>query len=149
MRIERHFTSSIYIVYRGKVLLHLHKKYNMILPVGGHLEMDELPEEGAIREAKEESGLDVILYNDKIVNDFKSTTNKELITPMHSLLIQISPTHHHIDLSFYAYATTFNVNPMDGESDKLMWLDPEEIKNNEAIKEDVKIFALEAISLVQ
>gem|GEM_PF-4528235 len=36
MSIQKHFTASIYIVHKDKVLLHLHKKYNKILPLGGH-----------------------------------------------------------------------------------------------------------------
>lgn len=63
MNIEKHFTVSIYIVHKEKVLLHHHKKYNRILPLGGHIEKNELPEETCIREAKEESGLNITLYN--------------------------------------------------------------------------------------
>jgi len=39
---------------------------NIILfPVGGHIEADELPHEAALREAYEESGLQVKLHNDE------------------------------------------------------------------------------------
>ena len=63
MEITRHFTSTVLIVYKDRVLLHQHKKFNSLLPVGGHLERDELPEEAALREVKEETGLSVTLYN--------------------------------------------------------------------------------------
>lgn len=56
MHIDKHLTVSVYVVHQDKVLLHRHKKYNMILPLGGHIENNELPEEACIREAKEESG---------------------------------------------------------------------------------------------
>ena len=59
MEITRHFTATIMVVYNNKMLLHMHKKLGLWLPVGGHIDRDELPEEAALREAKEESGLDV------------------------------------------------------------------------------------------
>lgn len=54
---DRHFTVSVFIVYKDKVLLHLHKKVKKTLQLGGHIELNELPEEACIREAWEESGL--------------------------------------------------------------------------------------------
>lgn len=39
MSMDRHFTVSIYIVYKDKVLLHLHKKAKKMLPIGGHIEL--------------------------------------------------------------------------------------------------------------
>lgn len=55
------FVSSVYIVNGDAVLLRKHDKYKMWLPPGGHIELDEDPSEAAIREAKEEVGLDVTL----------------------------------------------------------------------------------------
>jgi ADP-ribose pyrophosphatase YjhB (NUDIX family) len=50
---DRYFTVSVFIVHKDKVLLHLHKKAKKILPLGGHIEINELPEEACIREAIE------------------------------------------------------------------------------------------------
>jgi len=63
MKQGTHFTASAYIVYKDTVILHRHKKFNLIIPVGGYLEGEELPEEAVVREAKEETGLDITLYN--------------------------------------------------------------------------------------
>lgn len=65
---NRHFTVSVFIVCKDKVLLHLHKKAKKMLPLGGHIEVNELPEEACIREAKEEAGLNVTLYNPIDIN---------------------------------------------------------------------------------
>ncbi|WP_202710979.1 hypothetical protein [Sporosalibacterium faouarense] len=35
---DRHFTVSVFIVHKNKVLLHLHKKAKKMLPLGGHNE---------------------------------------------------------------------------------------------------------------
>ncbi len=62
MNYKKSLTATVYIINNNRVLLHMHKKYKTWFPVGGHLEPDELPHEAAIREAKEESGLDVMLF---------------------------------------------------------------------------------------
>ena len=53
------FTSEVFIVYQDKVLLRIHDKYGRWLSIGGHIELDEDPVQAAIREAKEEVGLDI------------------------------------------------------------------------------------------
>jgi len=55
------YTAEIFIVYQHKVLIRLHDKYNLWTCPGGHVELDENPNEAAVREAKEETGLDVVL----------------------------------------------------------------------------------------
>lgn len=52
------------------VLLHKHKKHNTCFPVGGHLEPDEFLHEVAIREAKEETGFDITLFETENVPHF-------------------------------------------------------------------------------
>jgi len=44
-----------------KLLLIKHKKLDKWLPVGGHIESNETPDQAVIRESSEEVGLDVIL----------------------------------------------------------------------------------------
>lgn len=58
---EREFVASVYIIDRGAVLLIYHKKLEKWLPPGGHVEKNETPPEAAIREAKEETGLEIEL----------------------------------------------------------------------------------------
>ena len=52
-------------MWEGKVLLHLHRKLGMWLPPGGHIEKDELPDEAAVREVLEETGVKVELVGEK------------------------------------------------------------------------------------
>ena len=75
------FTVEVFLVYKDKVLLRLHEKYKIWLSVGGHIELDEEPNQAAIREVKEEVGLDIQLFDD--LQPFKDESNdyKELIPP--------------------------------------------------------------------
>jgi 8-oxo-dGTP pyrophosphatase MutT (NUDIX family) len=61
----RHFTVAVFVVWEGKVLLHLHRKLGMWLPSGGHIERDELPDEAAVREVFEETGVKVELVGER------------------------------------------------------------------------------------
>ena len=58
------YAGDVLIVNGDAVLLRMHDKYDMWLPPGGHVELDEDFVEATIREAKEETGLDVELYGD-------------------------------------------------------------------------------------
>ncbi len=144
MEITRHFTSTVLVVYRDRVLLHRHKKFNKLLPVGGHVDRDELPEEAALREVQEEAGLTVTLYNPDSAT-FPDV--RLLVRPMHTLLININAFHQHIDFIFYAQAATDQVAPAKGESAALHWFSRDEILAA-TMPENVRILALEALELL-
>lgn len=57
--ITRDFTVATFVIHEGKVLLLWHKKLRKWLPPGGHIEPNELPDEAAVREVREEVGLDI------------------------------------------------------------------------------------------
>ena len=96
MYLNRTLTSSVYIVNNNKVLLHMHKKYNTLFPVGGKMEANEVPHETALREVLEESGLKVELYNDNEIYDLGRV--EQLIKPMHVLLENIGHEVGNINL---------------------------------------------------
>lgn len=147
MTSKRHFTATVLIVYKDRVLLHQHKKFNVLLPVGGHVDSNELPEEAALREVKEETGLTVQLYNP---DDAFFPDVRRLVRPMHLLLINIKEhdnNHQHIDCIFYAKAATDQVEPSSGESEQLRWYCRDEILIA-AMPENVRILALEALDLL-
>ena len=59
------FVANAFVVYDNKVLLINHKKMKRWLSIGGHIELNENPEEGLFREIKEECGLDVEIIGQK------------------------------------------------------------------------------------
>ncbi|NLY45037.1 MAG: NUDIX domain-containing protein [Tissierella sp.] len=148
---DRHFTVSIFIVYKDKVLLHLHKKAKKILPLGGHIELNELPQEACIREALEEAGLKINLYNpinNQLKNSCELVGEKLLINPIHTILGEIDPGHYHIDYVFYATAKSFNTMPEDGESNFLKWYNKEDLKDAYDIQHNILTMANEALELL-
>jgi ADP-ribose pyrophosphatase YjhB (NUDIX family) len=150
MSIQKHFTVSVFIVHENKVLLHLHRKCKKILPIGGHVEANELPEEACIREAKEESGLAINLYNtdSSIKNLIEEAGEKLLLKPMHMVGCEIEPEHYHMDFNYYATADTFDLKPLEGESKVLYWYTKEELGKIKNAPKGVIAMAKEALELL-
>jgi 8-oxo-dGTP pyrophosphatase MutT (NUDIX family) len=59
------FTVAIFVVQQAQVLLVHYRALDKWLPLGGHIELDEDPEQAALREVREESGLDVELLGER------------------------------------------------------------------------------------
>ena len=119
MNLERTLTASVYIVNKNKVLLHRHKKYNTLFPLGGKMNENEVPHQTAIREVYEESGLEVELYNRDSKLDLGRVV--QLNSPMHTLLENVGHEVENIDFIYFARALTDKVNPQKGESKELFW----------------------------
>lgn len=97
------YVVTVYIVYDGKVLLVEHPRYNMWLPMGGHVELDEDPEMTLFREIKEETGLEVEILGTK--PELNSPGTKSIFTPMFVDVHETNtPGHKHIGLVYFAKA---------------------------------------------
>ena len=145
MEITRHFTATTFVVHQGKTLLHLHRSLKMWLPPGGHIDRDELPHVAAVREVKEETGLDVELIH--TAPTIHSENALEIPGPRHLLLENINPFHQHIDMIYFARAKSFDVTPDAGESIELRWFDEEQLDGGE-IENDIRLLGKEAIGLL-
>ena len=94
------FTVAIFIVHDAKVLVIHHRKLGKWLPLGGHIELDEDPEQAALREAKEESGFDVELLGERPPTTSPGT--RALIAPRFLDIHRINETHEHIGMIYWA-----------------------------------------------
>ena len=147
MKYSKTITSSVYVVYDNEVLLHRHKRYNTLFPLGGKMNENEVPHETAIREVYEESGLEVQLYNRD--NELNLGRVIQLHSPMHTLLENVGYEVENIDFIYFARALIDKVNPQKGESKELFWFSKEEIENNDTIKPHVKASALDALRILK
>lgn len=102
-----HFTASGMVIFEDKVLLHKHKTLDIWCYPGGHIVNVELPHIAAIREVKEETGVDCELYNGNI-----EVMNIDLIN---------SKDHQHVDLTFLFVAIKPEISIMPGESSQVGW----------------------------
>lgn len=98
--ITRDFTVATFVINNDKVLLLWHKKLQMWLPPGGHIDPNELPDEAAIREVLEETGLEVLLNSPLSAPQMPGP--RPLARPEGIQLESISPRHEHIDLIYFA-----------------------------------------------
>ena len=94
------FTVAIFVVQQGRVLLVHHRALDKWLPLGGHIELDEDPEQAALREAREESGLEVELLGERPPTTEPGT--RALLAPRFLDIHRISATHEHIGMIYLA-----------------------------------------------
>jgi 8-oxo-dGTP pyrophosphatase MutT (NUDIX family) len=94
------FTVAVFVVAGDRVLLIHHRKLDRWLPLGGHIELDEDPEQAALREAAEESGLEVELMGERPPTTGGGT--RALIAPRFLDIHRITSTHEHIGLIYWA-----------------------------------------------
>ena len=140
------FTVGVFVVHRDKVLLRKHDKYHLWLDVGGHVELNEDPTEAALREVKEEVGLDVVLWDGNRKIKYSGGApwyDRERIPPVGLKRHRISPTHEHIDFTYFAYAESDKVIP-EKPDDEWRWLRKEELKTFDLLP-NIKFWAELAI----
>jgi ADP-ribose pyrophosphatase YjhB (NUDIX family) len=119
----RHFTVAVFVVWEGKVLLHFRCKLRMWLPPGGHIERDELPDDAAVREVLEETGVKVELVGERR-EDVEDPV--QLRRPAGVQLENIGPGHQHIDLIYFARPRDSAEIHADYSEDKVGWYGPED-----------------------
>ena len=113
-RVRRHFTATAYVFDgEGRVLLLWHEKLRRWMPPGGHVDADELPEDAAVRECKEETGLDIDVVEPETADLYAEnrTEGRMMKRPAAMLLEEIpafegtaakpaQPAHQHMDFLF-------------------------------------------------
>jgi 8-oxo-dGTP pyrophosphatase MutT (NUDIX family) len=124
------FTVEVFIVNKNKVLLRKHDKYKIWLSVGGHIELDEDPNQAAIREVKEEVGLDIILYNKIIPNNINNPNFKDLIPPIFLNRHRVNSNHEHVTLVYFAKSSDDRLVLSESEkSEDCRWFSMDDLDN--------------------
>lgn len=98
----RDFTVAIFVIQHDHVILHPHAKLGIWLPPGGHIEPGELPDYAAVREVREETGVDVELMGERGIGADYPGEPVQLVRPEGIQLESIGPDHEHIDLIYFA-----------------------------------------------
>ena len=140
------FTVDVFIVHDNKVLLIFHRKHNMWLQIGGHVELNEDPDEALFREVKEECGLEIEIIGRKEPN-FEVKGTKFLYSPVFMSIHDINDTHKHIGLVYFAKAKSDKIILSEREHNDIRWFSKEDLDKPEfGLNEAVKFYAKEALS---
>ncbi len=139
------FTADCLIVFENKVLLIFHKKHKIWLQIGGHIELNEDPEEALLREVKEECGLDIGIIGEKQPK-FEVVGTKFLYPPTFMNIHKVSDTHKHVGLFYIAKAKSDKFIHNKEEHDDIRWFSEEDLDNPEfKLSESLKFYAKEAL----
>jgi 8-oxo-dGTP pyrophosphatase MutT (NUDIX family) len=140
------FVAEVFIIYKNKVLLRKHDKYGIWLSIGGHVELDEDPVQAAIREVREEVGLNIELVGNPKPNIAKDEGYQELLPPKYLNRHNVKPGHEHVCFVYFGKAHSDVVKP-EKETDVFAWFTEEELKTNKELnlRENVLFYATEAL----
>ncbi len=142
------FTVAIFVVQDNKVLLILHRNLKKWLPVGGHIELDEDPEIAALRETKEESGLDVELVGERPPTT--ETGTRALIAPRFLDIHRINDTHEHIGMIYWARPKAGTLTLAEAEHHDIRWCSREELETLQPpMSNAVKWYCHQALKEIQ
>lgn len=140
------FGVEVFIVHENKVLLRKHDKYKKWLSVGGHIEINEDPNQAAIREVKEEVGLDIKL-DERLRPHYKKDNTTELIPPYFLNRHTVEPNHEHVVLIYFATSNIDKISQptKDERSEECRWFSKKEIGESTDIIPNIKFYALKAL----
>ncbi len=123
---KRHFCASAFVIdpETYKILLVKHKKFNKWVQPGGHIEDDETPEEAAVREVYEETGVKVKLIGERFPRE------SDYIKPLGIQKNRNKNGDLHIDIIYAAVpynSESINFDP--NESNDIGWFSRHDLEN--------------------
>ena len=138
------FVVSAFIVHKNKVLLVYHKKYNEWLPIGGHVDLDEDPEEALFKEIREECGLPVRILAQK--PSIAHPGVKPIFTPSYVDVHRITGTHKHIAFVYFAVSKSARVKLHEREHRAFRWVGGSELSSKElSLTKSIKFYCRQAL----
>lgn len=139
------FTVVVYIVRRNQVLLINHKKLKKWLPLGGHIELDEDPEEAALREAKEESGFDIEIIAEK--PEVSDPLNKILFRPEYLDIHKVGGEHRHVGIVYFARIKRGKIKLAELEHNDIRWFSLKDLESEKLnLGPAIKFYAEKALA---
>jgi 8-oxo-dGTP pyrophosphatase MutT (NUDIX family) len=154
----RHFTASGFLSHDGRTALHWHR-LGLWLPPGGHLEPNEDPVQGMLREVEEETGIAARVI--RTTAAYPSGGRPQLPAPASIGIYEIpgdthAPgAHEHIDFVYFARPLAPTPAPRLPEGDPpWLWVSEEELRGDAPLRaggreahpaDDVRALGLAAI----
>ncbi len=131
---KREFCASVFVVNptNKKILLCHHQKFNRWVQPGGHIEDNELPEETALRETYEETGVRVKLLGERFPRE------DDFIRPLGIQRNRGKDGSLHVDITYIGIPLNQDNVIEDDEIDRCAWFSLEELDDIEVFP-DIKI----------
>lgn len=128
-KLQRQYCASAYTIdfENKKVLLMYNRKLNKWLQPGGHIEGKELPEDTAIRETFEETGIKIKI----IGNSFKGSKYEPIAVERY-----INKVGDMIDIQYVAIPETYELK--NDENNNVVWMDFEDFYKSENVDDEIK-----------
>ena len=119
-----HLTVGVVIIRNNKVLMVHHKKHDTWLFPGGHIEKNETPDDAAVREVKEETGLTFkFLQFGSLKYEYKDA--KSLALPLHSNIHNVGDHNHYC--FYYLGTCSSDEVKVSHESNDVKWFTESEL----------------------
>jgi 8-oxo-dGTP pyrophosphatase MutT (NUDIX family) len=147
---KKEFVATAYVVHAGRLLLIKHRKLGKWLPIGGHLEENESPDEAVLREVREETGLDAEIVGETLSGGSEETV-EVLHVPNHVQLETLNHgtgLHQHVDLIYLCRAKHANARLNEEEGTELKWFTEKEFDSKE-IPHNVRFFGKIALKKIR
>lgn len=131
---NRQFCASAFVVnpIDKKLLLCHHKKFNKWVQPGGHIEPDETPEETALRETYEETGVRIKLIGERFPRE------DDFIRPLGIQRNRGKNGDLHVDITYVGIPIVQDNVIEDDEIDQCGWFSIEELSEIDVFP-DIKI----------
>ena len=157
---ERHFTVTGFVVDGERTLLHWHKKLQIWLPPGGHIDANEDPVQAVLREVREETGIVGEIVPGGRAYAFSNV--QSLPTPISIIVADVQhggeAPHQHIDFSYVVRAVADAPREEPEEDHGFVWVSADELRRDDPlpvaacgvdmpVPEDVREVGLAAIEL--
>lgn len=142
MKRKTDLTAAAYVFHEDKLLLILHSKLNLWLPPGGHIEPNETPDEAALRETREETGINASLLNILPLEMPSITGNRDTPVPFFTNVHSVGD-HDHWGACYLCTTDTPDVR-MTSEIKQSKWFSQGEIESDPRIRADIRAIALAA-----
>lgn len=130
-----HYCASAFVINpkNKKILLVKHGDYEKWLQPGGHIEEGETPEEAAIREVYEETGLKITLIGERFPRE------DDLIRPLGIQCNRKKDGNRFIDIIYASTPNDITIKPkINDESTSIGWFSRNEL-DRMPVFQDVKI----------
>lgn len=139
---NNHFTATgIVFNSKNQVIMIHHNELQIWLPPGGHIKVNELPDEAVLREIYEETGIKAEILSNKHDLSFSDNHCRGLNRPFTILLENIEGdwSHNHIDMVYICTTINEELVMQNSEVNDIGWFSAEQIEELETYENVIHI----------